>query len=237
MARYKVYGTNEPYDGMTVTIGDFEFTTLGGALEGNSLQLVVDDTIPEEPEVDMSNDVVTTFVTGDGSIFGNGSYFYADGSLVPIDTELHHHTIIPAGRNSNFMTQHVMDGNDVDVFTIQPATDANDVTDAGVMYLEDYDIGTNDGVLNVTDVTYWNEINRGDIAQTIVGFIANQEFPPNRPTQQGGAADNTNTNQQQQNGGMNGNGGGMNGNSGNNPGGNVGGNNTGGNQGGGGGMY
>ena len=51
------------------------------------------------------------------SQFGIGTYFYSDGSQVQIGTELHHHTIIPMGRASNFMTQHVMDGNDVDVFT------------------------------------------------------------------------------------------------------------------------
>ena len=37
--------------------------------------------------------------------------------MFPFVHELHHHTIIPQGRASNFMTQHIMDGNDVDVFT------------------------------------------------------------------------------------------------------------------------
>ena len=38
-APYKVYGTNEPYSGLTVEVGGFLYTTVGGALEGNSLQL------------------------------------------------------------------------------------------------------------------------------------------------------------------------------------------------------
>ena len=38
-APYKVYGTNEPYNGLTVEVGGFLYTTVGGALEGNSLQL------------------------------------------------------------------------------------------------------------------------------------------------------------------------------------------------------
>ena len=43
-ATMKVYGTNEPYMGRTVTIAGFEYTTVGGALEGNSFQLVpIDD--------------------------------------------------------------------------------------------------------------------------------------------------------------------------------------------------
>ena len=37
---YKVYGTNENYSGLTVEVGGFMYSTVGGALEGNSLQLV-----------------------------------------------------------------------------------------------------------------------------------------------------------------------------------------------------
>ena len=37
---YKIYGTNESYNGLTVEIGGYLYTTVGGALEGNSLQLV-----------------------------------------------------------------------------------------------------------------------------------------------------------------------------------------------------
>ena len=37
---YKVYGTNKPYSGMTVEIGGFLYSTVGGALEGDSMQLV-----------------------------------------------------------------------------------------------------------------------------------------------------------------------------------------------------
>ena len=37
---YKVYGTNELYTGMTVEVGGFLYSTVGGALEGDSMQLV-----------------------------------------------------------------------------------------------------------------------------------------------------------------------------------------------------
>ena len=39
-APYKIYGTNEPYNGTTVEIGGFMYSTVGGALEGDSMQLV-----------------------------------------------------------------------------------------------------------------------------------------------------------------------------------------------------
>ena len=129
MAERKIAGTNEVYTGMVLKLGEFEYTTVGGGIEGNRQQLEPMDVSETSPpatnnnntliseEVDIVEDVVTPFVVGDGSIFGNGSYFYANGSMVLGGTELHHHTIIPQGRASNFMTQHIMDGNDVDVFT------------------------------------------------------------------------------------------------------------------------
>tara|TARA_Y100000592_G_C5370532_1_gene268295 strand:+ start:85 stop:615 length:531 start_codon:yes stop_codon:yes gene_type:complete len=129
MAERKIAGTNEIYTGMVIKLGDFEYTTVGGGIEGDRQQLAPMDTSETSPpttnnnntliseEVNIVEDVVTTFVVGDGSLFGNGSYFYNDGTPVPAGTELHHHTIIPQGNASNFMTQHVMDENAIDVFT------------------------------------------------------------------------------------------------------------------------
>ena len=81
---FKVYGTNEPYDGLTVEVGGFLYSTVGGALEGTSLQLfptgesstspteetqiipnpngeqITQDTTP--PVSNESQDVVTIFV-------------------------------------------------------------------------------------------------------------------------------------------------------------------------------
>ena len=51
-APYKVYGTNEPYNGMTVEIGGFMYSTVGGALEGDSMQLVANpqpNPVPDLP--------------------------------------------------------------------------------------------------------------------------------------------------------------------------------------------
>ena len=184
MAERKIAGTSEVYTGMVVKLGEFEYTTIGGGIEGDRQQLEpvenvtdtpppttttptinansplsdfefledydvgtgdgilkVNDVVycnelgrsdvasfitqfltsgafpPSRTTTTVNEDVVTPFVVGDGSTFGNGGYFYIDGTPVPGGTELHHHTIIPQGRTSNFMTQHVMDGNDVDVFT------------------------------------------------------------------------------------------------------------------------
>ncbi len=41
MAQYRIYGTDEPYNGLTVEIGGFMYSTIGGALEGDSYQLYV----------------------------------------------------------------------------------------------------------------------------------------------------------------------------------------------------
>jgi len=133
MAERKIAGTNKVYTGMVVKLGDFEYTTVGGGIEGDRQQLEpvesVSDTLApvivinptDDDDIQstgpVSTDVVTTFVVGDGSLFGNGSYFFIDGTPVPGGTELHHHTIIPQGSTSNFMTQHVMDENAIDVFT------------------------------------------------------------------------------------------------------------------------
>ena len=140
MAQYKVYGTNEVYNGEVVEIGGSLYTTKGGALEGDSLQVIADassvrqvtNVVERGTTSALANaqnggattitnnqtDVVTAFVVGDGSLFGNSSYFFnlAGTNRVPRGTELHHHTIPPDNRN-NFMTQHTMDGNEEDVYT------------------------------------------------------------------------------------------------------------------------
>jgi len=41
---YKIYGTNEPYSGRTVEVGGQLYTTVGGALEGNSYQVIANTT-------------------------------------------------------------------------------------------------------------------------------------------------------------------------------------------------
>ena len=130
MASYQIIGTKEPYNGKVIKIGDLFYTTRGGGIEGDRQQVEALEAPSTSPSVITNNnldggqptpsntnrDVVTTFVVGDNSNFGGNTYYYSNGSIVPNGTPLHHHTI-PAPGDNNFMTQHVMDGNDVDVFT------------------------------------------------------------------------------------------------------------------------
>jgi hypothetical protein len=93
---YKVYGTNENYSGLTVEIGGFMYSTVGGALEGNSLQLVAGigdseqqpqmGTIEGQTGVNpvISNPVTRTFVS-------RKTYYRQDGTPVPSGAELHQH--------------------------------------------------------------------------------------------------------------------------------------------------
>jgi len=131
---YKIYGTNQPYSGKVLNLGNRLYTTEGGALEGTSKEVVLSgggNTNPEEslPTMNSMNqlsentnqDVVTAFIVGDNSQFGRATYYYANGNRVLQNTKLHHHTVPPNGRN-NFMTQHTMDGNEQDVFLTQPTS-------------------------------------------------------------------------------------------------------------------
>tara|TARA_B100000287_G_C20494762_1_gene726569 strand:+ start:373 stop:933 length:561 start_codon:yes stop_codon:yes gene_type:complete len=128
MAQYTIYGTNKPYRGKVVKVGNKLYTTKGGTLEAFSKLLVENsDGTPSSTEklkstTETTLDKVTTFRVGDGSKFGkrNRTYYYANGSIVPTNTPLHHHTIAPEGR-SNFMTSHAMDEETVDIFIRRPS--------------------------------------------------------------------------------------------------------------------
>ena len=142
---YKIYGTNQPYSGKVLNLGNRLYTTEGGALEGTSKEVVLSgggNTNPEEslPTMNSMNqlsentnqDVVTAFIVGDNSQFGRATYYYANGNRVLQNTKLHHHTVPPNSRN-NFMTQHTMDGNEQDVFTLPPNNATNTTTTFSTM--------------------------------------------------------------------------------------------------------
>tara|TARA_Y100000361_G_C10997134_1_gene257315 strand:+ start:69 stop:611 length:543 start_codon:yes stop_codon:yes gene_type:complete len=117
---YRIVGTHQQYSGKVIKIGDLLYTTAGGGIEGDRQQVeeapvgTIDTTrnIATSPD---SRDVVTQFTVGDNSSFGRNSYYYSDGTRVANGTPLHHHTVPPNGRAS-FMTQHMMDGNEEDIF-------------------------------------------------------------------------------------------------------------------------
>jgi hypothetical protein len=117
---YTVSHTGETYNGLVVKIGKDEFTTQSGTFEGTSQKLTRTNNVDESDLEALTNvDKITPFVVGDNSVFGRGNYYYNDGRKVARNIKLHHHTIVPAGRTSNFMTQHTMDGNEQDVFTFR----------------------------------------------------------------------------------------------------------------------
>ena len=84
-AQYKIYGTDEPYSGMTVEIGGFMYSTVGGALEGNSMQLVANTPMNTNPDMNQNNNPVTrTFVS-------RVTYYRQDGTPVAPGVDLHQH--------------------------------------------------------------------------------------------------------------------------------------------------
>ena len=93
--QYKVYGTNEAYSGLTVEVGGYQYSTRGGALEGDSMQLVA---VADSSPVVNPNPVTRTFVS-------RVTYYREDGTPVPIGSNLHQHAdgTIMLGHDPNNM--------------------------------------------------------------------------------------------------------------------------------------
>ena len=84
-ASMKVYGTNEPYTGLTVEIGGYHYKTDEGTLQGDSLQLVpINNVRTQQQNQATTNPVTRTFVS-------RVVYYRQDGSAVPIGSDLHEH--------------------------------------------------------------------------------------------------------------------------------------------------
>ena len=109
-----VYGTGQLYNGLTVLIGGYHYTTVGGALEGNSLQLVPIPQTEVEQQIEQSgaendNPVVELFQAP-----ATPRYRRSDNNLlVPIGTPLHRHA------DDTIMTEHSMGPNDNSVIVLQ----------------------------------------------------------------------------------------------------------------------
>ena len=101
----KVYGTNEPYTGLTVNIGGFIYSTKGGAYEGDSLQLVPmnnGNTSQTQTQTQNDNPVTRLFQAP-----SNPRYRRNDNNrLVPVGANLHEH------QDGTIMTEHSMGPND-----------------------------------------------------------------------------------------------------------------------------
>lgn len=122
-----VYGTGELYTGLTVLIGGYHYTTVGGALEGNSLQLVALPTrktpLPDEPVegiTETSNPVIRLFQAP-----ATPRYRRSDNNaLVPIGANLHEHA------DGTIMTEHGMEPNDNSVIVFEILDDEEvDITE------------------------------------------------------------------------------------------------------------
>tara|TARA_R100000315_G_C5187200_1_gene108968 strand:+ start:103 stop:678 length:576 start_codon:yes stop_codon:yes gene_type:complete len=121
MANYKIYGTNEPYSGMVVNIGNKLFTTTGGALEGNSYEVVevtttggnqnTEEALPtmnpmnQLGEAPLPGQLVNP-VTRLFQAPREPRYMRPDGTLIPIGSDLHEH------QDGTIMTEHSMGDTD-----------------------------------------------------------------------------------------------------------------------------
>ena len=81
-----IAGTHQPYTGTVVKLGEFEYTTVGGGIEGDRQQLEPLDTNTNmDTESNDSNPVTSTF---------NSTVVYyraVSGNGVPIGTMMHRH--------------------------------------------------------------------------------------------------------------------------------------------------
>ncbi len=139
-ATMKVYGTNEPYIGKTVRIGGFDYTTVGGALEGNSFQLVPIDEGQTNVPLEEQTPIGSTLNIGGGesTVVDNNpvvNLFQApstpryrredNNQLVPIGANLHEH------QDGTIMTEHSMGPNDNSVVVTAVPSNNGTRTDAG----------------------------------------------------------------------------------------------------------
>ena len=130
---FVLYGTEIPYTGRVIQIGDKYFTTQGGGIEGdreevtivlptegnigNQLSTINSQSLSGTGNASGDNPITDLFVRGDGGQFDR-VYYYSNGNLVPNGTPLHRH------QDGTIMTQHTMGPNDnsVVVTTTQPQT-------------------------------------------------------------------------------------------------------------------
>lgn len=122
---YIIVGTNEPYTGKVVKVGDKLYTTVGGAKEGFSKQV---QTVQDSTKKN-ANPVKTSVTQNQNPIIerfrvGNITYYNSQtGEIIPRGTELHRH------RDGTIMTSHTtenpMGDSSVVVTTRLPQNTAN----------------------------------------------------------------------------------------------------------------
>ena len=137
MANYKIYGTNEAYSGKVLNVGTKLFTTRGGALEGNSYEVVLmtatggnQNTEEDLPTMNPVNQLGTTRppgatedinpVTRTFQAPNSPRYMRSDNNeLIPIGYNLHEHL------DGTIMTEHSMGDNDNSVVVTSQGSNGN----------------------------------------------------------------------------------------------------------------
>ena len=116
--QYKIYGTNQDYNGNVVKVGDVFYTTTGNVLEGNSKQLVLFE--PEKNKIGgklpaLNNVATTTTTTNQNPVvetffapdpIAGIIYYKPNGSEISQGAPLHRH------QDGTIMTEHSMGPND-----------------------------------------------------------------------------------------------------------------------------
>ena len=98
---YKIAGTNQPYTGLTVNVGGFLYTTVGGGIEGDRQQVI--PTGNGNTSQTQNNNPVTRLFQAPT----NPRYRRSDNNrLVRIGARLHEH------QDGTIMTEHSMGPND-----------------------------------------------------------------------------------------------------------------------------
>ena len=123
---YKIYGTNEIYNGLVIDSGNRLYTTVGGALEGDSKEVIEvkdgvgtknsEDTLPTMNTMNNKNSVDNNPIIRRFNVDETTSTYYnPDGSIVTLGTPLHEH------QDGTIMTQHNMNNNSVTVSLVPPS--------------------------------------------------------------------------------------------------------------------
>ena len=116
---YKIYGTNQMWNGSVIHLGNRIYTTVGGALEGNSYEVVevkdnagnrnTDENLPTMNPMNQQNTRVNRGGAAENPTIRqfnaprNPRYVRRDtGALIPIGTQLHEH------QDGTIMTGHNM---------------------------------------------------------------------------------------------------------------------------------
>mgnify|MGYP003625637819 CR=1 FL=1 len=144
--QYTIYGTNETYTGRVVNVGNRLFTTRGGALEGNSYEVIIptttggnQNTEEDLPTMSPSNQEsspgssmhsgmggVSNFFIYSPEFYNHGPYYRTDnGQEVTLYSYLHTHTdgTIMTGRNMSDSGNLILaDGSPSPYPTVVPVT-------------------------------------------------------------------------------------------------------------------